>query len=132
MNRTRFIPRCEPDSPSFPGLPDWLSALLAARGVRTGAEAEHFLNPSLADLHDPFLLPGMERTVSLLRDAIIAGRTIMVYGDYDADGVCAASIREFALPIIVGILSGVYSANMINGYVWAFLEEKRRSRKAKA
>ncbi len=43
-----------------------------------------------------------------------------------------ASIREFALPIIIGILSGVYSANMINGYVWAFLEEKRRSRKAKA
>ena len=43
-----------------------------------------------------------------------------------------ASIREFALPIIVGILSGVYSANMINGYVWAFLEEKRAGRKAKA
>ena len=43
-----------------------------------------------------------------------------------------ASIREFALPIIVGILSGVYSANMINGYVWAFLEERRRSKKAKA
>ena len=43
-----------------------------------------------------------------------------------------ASIREFALPIIVGILSGVYSANMINGYVWAFLEERRRNRKAKA
>ena len=40
-----------------------------------------------------------------------------------------ASIREFALPIIVGIISGVYSANMINGYVWAFLEEKRRNRK---
>ena len=43
-----------------------------------------------------------------------------------------ASIREFALPIIVGILSGVYSANMINGYVWAFLEEKRRARKLNA
>jgi len=42
-----------------------------------------------------------------------------------------ASIREFALPIIVGILSGVYSANMINGYVWAFLEEKRSGRKLK-
>ena len=42
-----------------------------------------------------------------------------------------ASIREFALPIIIGILSGVYSANMINGYVWAFLEEKRKSRKSK-
>ncbi len=43
-----------------------------------------------------------------------------------------ASIREFALPIIIGILSGVYSANMINGYVWAFLEERRQGRKAKA
>ena len=42
-----------------------------------------------------------------------------------------ASIREFALPIIIGILSGVYSANMINGYVWAFLEEKRASRRVK-
>ena len=39
------------------------------------------------------------------------------------------SIREFALPIIIGIVSGVYSANMINGYVWAFLEEKRKGRK---
>ena len=41
-----------------------------------------------------------------------------------------SSIREFALPIIVGIISGVYSANMINGYVWAFLEEKKRAKKA--
>ena len=43
-----------------------------------------------------------------------------------------ASIKEFALPIIIGILSGVYSANMINGYVWAFLEGKLRKSKKKA
>ena len=47
-----------------------------------------------------------------------------------------ASIKEFALPIIVGILSGVYSANMINGYVWAMLDEKlsvgKKSKKVKA
>ena len=42
-----------------------------------------------------------------------------------------SSIREFALPIIIGILSGVYSANFINGYVWAFLEKKIRTRRAK-
>ena len=40
-----------------------------------------------------------------------------------------SSIREFALPIIIGIVSGVYSANMINGYVWALLEERKRSGK---
>ena len=40
-----------------------------------------------------------------------------------------AAIREFSLPIIVGILSGVYSANFLNGYVWAILEEYRLSHK---
>lgn len=45
------------------------------------------------------------------------------------------AIREFCLPIIVGILAGAFSANMINGYVWAALEEKRlkvKSEKKKA
>ncbi len=36
------------------------------------------------------------------------------------------AIKEFALPIIIGILSGVYSANMINGYIWAALENRKR------
>lgn len=40
------------------------------------------------------------------------------------------SIKEFALPIIVGIVSGIYSANMINGYVWATFESKGKSKKA--
>ena len=43
-----------------------------------------------------------------------------------------ASIREFALPIIVGILAGMFSANMINGYIWAYLEEKGFPRRRKA
>lgn len=41
------------------------------------------------------------------------------------------AIREFSLPIIVGILAGVYSANMINGYVWAFLRDHLKLGKAK-
>lgn len=42
-----------------------------------------------------------------------------------------SAIREFSLPIIAGILAGAYSANLINGYVWAMLEEARISRKMK-
>ena len=91
MTHTRFIQRST-ETASFAGLPDWFASLLLARGVKTEGEARRFLNPSLSDLHDPFLLPGMEKTVSLLRDAIASGTAIMVYGDYDADGVCAASI----------------------------------------
>ena len=92
MTHTRFIPRCVQDAPSFPDLPPWMSSLLFARGIKSEEEAEKYLSPSLSDLYDPFLLPGMDRTVSLLKAAIAAGDTIMVYGDYDADGVCAASI----------------------------------------
>ena len=91
MKYTRFIQRST-ETASFTGLPGWFSSLLRARGITTDEEAQRFLNPSLSDLHDPFLLPGMEKTVALLREAIANGDTIMVYGDYDADGVCAASI----------------------------------------
>lgn len=92
MTHTRLIQRCVQDSPSFADLPDWMSALLSARGIKTDEAARRYLSPSLSDLHDPFLLPGMAGTVALLKDAISRGNTILVYGDYDADGVCAASI----------------------------------------
>ena len=91
MTQTRFVQRST-EAVSFDGLPAWFSSLLYARGIRTEEEASRFLNPSADDLHDPFLLPGMRETVSLLRAAIADGKTIMVYGDYDADGVCASSI----------------------------------------
>ena len=99
MTHTRFIPRCTDGGLSFPDLPSWMSSLLRARGIRTEEEARRYLNPSLADLHDPFLLPGMTETVSLLRDAIAGKKTILVYGDYDADGICAASILMEALHV---------------------------------
>ena len=92
MTHTRFIRRGHGEPLSFEGLPDWMSALLSARGITTEEEAKRFLSPSLSGLHDPFLMPGMAETVRLLRDAVSAGKTILVYGDYDADGVCAASI----------------------------------------
>ena len=41
------------------------------------------------------------------------------------------SIKEFALPIIIGILAGAYSANLINGYIWAALTDMRKELAAK-
>lgn len=62
------------------------------------------------------------RTINTTLTTLVTIVSLYIFG--------VSSIREFALPIIVGIISGVYSANMINGYVWAFLEEKKRVRKA--
>ena len=81
----RFVQRCSSEE-------SWFNALLSARGITTDEARDRFLRPSLKDLHDPFLLDGMEQTVALLREAITKNRTILVYGDYDADGVCATSI----------------------------------------
>lgn len=62
------------------------------------------------------------RTINTTLTTLVTIVSLYIFG--------VSSIREFALPIIVGIISGVYSANMINGYVWAFLEEKKRDKKA--
>lgn len=62
------------------------------------------------------------RTINTTLTTLVTVVCLYIFG--------VSSIREFALPIIVGIISGVYSANMINGYVWAFLEEKKRAKKA--
>ncbi len=73
-------------------LPLWLSALLRSRGVDTAEKAERFLRPDVSQLHDPFLMQGMDKAVRLIREAISAGAPIIVYGDYDVDGVSATSI----------------------------------------
>ena len=74
------------------GLPAWESELLRARGIDTPDKAEKFLHPQLADLHDPFQMQDMERAVTLIRMAITRGDRILVYGDYDVDGISAVTI----------------------------------------
>lgn len=74
-----------------------LAALLFARGAQTAAEADAFLNPSLADLHDPMLLSDMAKALALLQTARDERLKTVVYGDYDVDGVCAAALMTQAL-----------------------------------
>ncbi len=73
------------------GIPDWLAVLLARRGVVDGSGAEHFLKPSLDQLHDPFLLAGMEQAVLRLLRAREMRERVAIVGDYDVDGVTATA-----------------------------------------
>lgn len=66
--------------------------LLEERGINTPEEAQKFFNPSLDDLHDPFLMPGMDAAVSRLNEAMGAKERILVYGDYDVDGTTAVAL----------------------------------------
>lgn len=69
-----------------------VSDLLMQRGITTLDEAEKFFHPSLRDLHNPFLMPDMNRAVDRLNKAMGAKEKIMVYGDYDVDGTTAVAL----------------------------------------
>ncbi len=69
-----------------------ISELLVQRGITSIAEAEKFFHPSLRDLHDPFLMPDMDKAVDRLNKAMGAKEKIMVYGDYDVDGTTAVAL----------------------------------------
>ena len=69
-----------------------ISELLVERGITTVEEAEKFFRPSLRDLHDPFLMPDMDKAVARLNWAMGSKEKIMVFGDYDVDGTTAVAL----------------------------------------
>ena len=67
--------------------------ILVARGLTTRAAREAFLQPDYAAVkHDPFLLPDMEKAVARLKQAREQGEKIVIYGDYDIDGLSATAL----------------------------------------
>ncbi len=75
----------------FPNCPA-ISHLLMQRGICSRDEVNKFLNPSLNDLHDPFLMKDMDKAVNRLNKAMGAKEKILVYGDYDVDGTTAVAL----------------------------------------
>ena len=66
--------------------------LLCARGVDTPQAAQDFLHPDASQIADPFTMPGMREAVERIQKAVDRDESIVVYGDYDVDGVCASAI----------------------------------------
>ena len=69
-----------------------ISRLLVLRGIKSFEEAERFLNPSMSDLHDPFLMQDMDKAVNRLNKAMGAKEKILIYGDYDVDGTTSVAL----------------------------------------
>ena len=74
------------------GVPFEIANLLVQRGVYDFDSAKKFFRPELSDLHDPFLMLGMEATVERISTAIGSQEKIMVYGDYDVDGTTSVAL----------------------------------------
>ena len=76
--------------------------VLWSRGYRTAAAAHEFLNPKMADLHDPRLMLGMARAVERIQEAIARQEKILLYGDYDVDGTMSVVLMTKTLELTGG------------------------------
>ncbi|MEM7382824.1 MAG: single-stranded-DNA-specific exonuclease RecJ [Bacteroidota bacterium] len=69
-----------------------IATLLVQKGITSFDQARDYFRPSLADLHDPFAMQGMRKAVRRLIQAIKSHEAVLVYGDYDVDGVTAVAL----------------------------------------
>ena len=99
------------------GAPELMGQLLYNRGVSEASAARSFLRPSLHDLADPGRLPGVKEAVQRIRRAAAGGEKIVLYGDYDVDGIAGVAILWRCLQ-----LAGV-EAGRLGEYVPHRIEE---------
>ena len=97
------------------GLTEQITRILYARGVDTVQKIRRFMHPSEKNFLSPYLMKGMEEAVELITQARDEGRTVAVFGDYDADGICASAIMYHALRDF-GIEAQVYVPERVDGY----------------
>lgn len=74
------------------GVHPLVASLLHLRGLLDEDAATRFLTPKLQQLHDPALIPGMTRAAERIARAVAERQPIVVYGDYDVDGITASAI----------------------------------------
>ncbi len=93
-----------------------LAKLLIQRNITTFFEAKTFFRPSIEDIHDPYLMDGMEKAALRVIESVTNNERICVYGDYDVDGTCSASLLYMFLKEL-GANVEVYIPNRLDeGY----------------
>ena len=94
----RWNPKSKPNSEKVQAIQSALQVdaiivkLLVQRGIETFEQAKTFFRPTLADLHNPYLMKDMDKAVARIEKAIANNENILVFGDYDVDGTTAVSL----------------------------------------
>ena len=97
------------------GVSHAFAKLLVIRGIKSAEEAEKFIRPSKNYLHDPFLFSSMNEVKARLEKAAENNETVVIYGDYDADGICATTVMYRGLKMF-GINAYTVIPERENGY----------------
>ncbi len=93
-----------------------IAKMLHNRGMTQVDEGKAFLQPKLADLHDPALLLNCEAAADRLARAVADGEKILIYGDYDVDGITSISIMHSLLTMVGGDVSYYVPHRLDEGY----------------
>ncbi len=78
-------------------IPPIIAKILLRRGIDSFEAAKTFFRPSLQRLYDPFLMKDMDKATERLRQAVLSDEKILIYGDYDVDGITAISFLYLIL-----------------------------------
>lgn len=93
-----------------------IGSILASKKIISKDEIREFLNPTRDDFYDPFLMPDMEKAVERILIAIQNKEKIIIYGDYDVDGITSVTVLKKFLEE-QGLKTGEYIPNRLNeGY----------------
>ncbi len=99
------------------GLPDFIATIMAARGITDIGQAERFLEPSLdRDWLEPYEMPGIGEVVDRLERAIRDRSHIVVFGDFDVDGVSATTVLTRGLRALGGYATPFIPRRFDEGY----------------
>ncbi len=89
---TSFLNKQWAEAPSVSDMQDLINLLIKSRGLESEKHEKSFLNPSLADQHNPYRMHSMEVAVNRILEAIVKKERIMIFGDFDADGITSTVI----------------------------------------
>ena len=93
-----------------------LATIIVNKNLKTKEEIEIFLNPTRNDFHDPYLMPDMEMAVNRIIKAIESKEKVIIYGDYDVDGITSITVLKKYL-LDRGLEVDEYIPNRLNeGY----------------
>lgn len=93
-----------------------LASILVNRNITEPEKLKIFLHPTRNDFHDPFLMPDMQKAVNRIKHAIENQEKVIIYGDYDADGITSITVLKSFLEEI-GLHTDYYIPNRLNeGY----------------
>lgn len=97
------------------GLEKETARLLFARGADSEEKIRRFMHPCKENFLSPFLMRGMQELKSAIDEVKAKGGEVVVFGDYDADGICASSIMHYALRRY-GVRARIYVPERTDGY----------------